>query len=180
MDFFRADGRAAAERAVGDAVRATSPGSGSGARARPTGSRDLGVGRTWVTRPGVKVDRIASAWLIRRFVDPDARFAFMRRGGAELPADAIPFDMFEGELTHAGEACTFETLLSAFGLDDPALHTVAEVVHDIDCKDDKFGRPETPGVGSLIDGIIRSHPDDAARLEHGAGLLDALLEHFRA
>jgi len=178
IDFFDADGRVAAESAVEAALSAAVPGpTGAGSGAPP--SADVGVGRTWVTRRGAKIDRIASAWLIRRFIDPEARFAFVSPD-AEHIAGALRFDMFEGEFGHVGNACTFETLLGSFGLQEPGLRPIAEIVHDLDCKDDKFGRTEAQGVAALVDGIVRSEPDDQRRLDQGGALLDALLEHFRA
>ncbi|HET7296834.1 MAG TPA: chromate resistance protein ChrB domain-containing protein, partial [Gemmatimonadales bacterium] len=135
-------------------------------------------GRTWVTRAGVHVDRIASAWLIRRFIDPEARFRFVGSGEHRAAPDELRFDMFDAEFTHEGDRCTFETLASRFGLADPALTAIGELVHDIDCKDGKFGRGETPGFERLIGGIARRHASDAARVERGAALLDDLYEGF--
>src|SRR5437867_2363651 len=131
-------------------------------------------GATWVTRQGVHIDRIASAWLIRRFIDTGAQFKLVAPEGYRPRPGELRFDMFEAEYTHEGEACTFETLVTRFGLGDPALRVIAEIVHDIDCKDAKFGRPETPGVERLIAGIGKQHAEDAVRLEHGAALFDAL------
>jgi hypothetical protein len=131
-------------------------------------------GRTWVTRPDVHVDRIASAWLIRRFIDPKARFVFGE------PADGmVRFDMFEGDYTHEGDRCTFETLLTRFALDkDAALRAIAEMVHDLDCKDAKFERQETSGLGRMIAGVVKRHSRDDARIARGADLLDTLYESF--
>ena len=179
MDFFAAPGRAAAQSALlrlQDSVRATAePPVGE----RTTSGQELPTGRTWVTRFGIKVDRIASAWLIRRFIDAAARFKFVPARGYEPEDGECRFDMFEGEYTHVGEACTFETLLAEFGLDDPALVALGQIIHDIDCKDDKFGRAEVMGVASLIHGITRAHDDDKARLDRGVAMLDDLYEHFR-
>jgi len=133
----------------------------------------------WVTRRGVKVDRIFSAWLIRRFIDPAARFKFVSVDGYEPAAGELRFDMFDGEYTHTAETCTFETLLRRFDLDDPALRALGEIVHDIDCKDDKFGRPEVAGVASLIDGITAAWSDDPERIRHSREALNGLYEHFR-
>jgi hypothetical protein len=131
-------------------------------------------------RKGIKVDRMASAWLIRRFIDPEARFSFVSPDERDLPPGCLRFDMFEGEYTHVGDGCTFETLMDRFGLDRPSLRAVAEIVHDIDCKDEKFGRAETPGVQSLVDGIVLRHADDATRLEHGSALFESLHESLAA
>ncbi|HET9333427.1 MAG TPA: chromate resistance protein ChrB domain-containing protein [Gemmatimonadota bacterium] len=136
-------------------------------------------GRTWVTRRGAKVDRIASSWLIRRFIDPSAELRFVDPETHVPAAGELRFDMFGGEYTHAGEMCTFETLVDRFGLADPALRAIAEIVHDIDLKEDRFGRPETAGVASLIDGIAAGHPHDEERIRRGAEFLDDLYTHFR-
>lgn len=131
-------------------------------------------GRTWVTRQGAKVDRMASAWLIRRFIDEDARFKFVPARGYKPAAAELRFDMYEGEFTHEGEACTFETLLTRFELGDPALRQIAEIVHDVDCKDEKFGRPETSGFAMVIEGIARTYKEDAERLERSAPIFEDL------
>ena len=137
-------------------------------------------GRTWVTREGVHVDRIASAWLIRRFIDPEARFKFVPARGYEPRRGELRFDMFDAEYTHEGDRCTFQTLMVKFGLRDRALAAIGEIVHDIDCKDEQFGRPETAGVASLIRGITRTQDDDLARLERGGSVLDDLYASFRS
>ena len=126
----------------------------------------------------MQVDRIASAWLIRRFVDPAARFKFVPGSGYVAQPGELRFDMFEGEFTHRGERCTFEVLLAESGLDDPALGAIAEIIHDIDLKDGKYGREEAAGVRSLIAGIAASSPDDVERLARGAILLDDLYSSF--
>jgi hypothetical protein len=127
----------------------------------------------------VHVDRIASAWLIRRFIDPEARFRFVPPKGYLPESEELRFDMFEGEYTHEGEHCTFETLCRRFNLTDAALMAIGEIVHDIDFKDDRFDRPETAGIGMVLDGIARSHADDAIRLQRGAAVLDDLYGQFR-
>lgn len=131
-------------------------------------------GATWVTREGIKVDRMGSAWLIRRFIDPAARFKFVPAKGYRPRAGELRFDMFQAEYTHEGEDCTFQVLVRRFGLDDRALEAIAEVVHDIDCKDERYNRPETHGVSMLVRGIVAQHADDAVRLERGAALFDDL------
>jgi hypothetical protein len=135
-------------------------------------------GTTWVTREGVHVDRIASAWLVRRFIDPEARFKFVPSRGYVARAGEIRFDMADAEYTHVGDDCTFQTLLRRFGLAQRALRTIGEIVHDIDCKDELFGRPETAGVESLIRGLVRSSADDETRIERGAAMLDDLLANY--
>jgi hypothetical protein len=177
IDFHGAPGKRDAEAALAAAEARIR-------RADAPAPRDLATGealrgRTWVTRAGVFVDRIASAWLIRRFIDPDARFRFVTETRYRPAPGEVRFDMFEAEFTHEGDRCTFETLLERLGMgDDAALAAVAEVVHDIDLKDAKFGRPETPGIELLLAGLARAEPDDARRLERGAALFDALYASF--
>ena len=168
VDHFEAQGRADAEAAI-MALEQRKAG------AEPAGSPEGGMrGRTWVTRSGVHVDRISSAWLIRRFIDRDALFHFVAPKGYRPEPGELRFDMFEGEFTHEGDRCTFETLCRHFDLRDRALSAIAEMVHDIDCKDDKFGRAETAGFRLVIDGIVRAHSADEVRLERGAAVLDDL------
>jgi hypothetical protein len=131
-------------------------------------------GRTWVTRTGIKVDRMASAWLIRKFIDPEARFKFVPAKDYRPQPGELRFDMFEGEFTHEGDLCTFEVIVQRFGLGDPALRAIAEIVHDIDVKDAKYGREEAPGIGQLVAGIAAAHPDDEARLARGSALFEDL------
>jgi hypothetical protein len=142
VDFFDADEGRQAREAVG-AVRLRLRSAAAVSAETPGG--DEFRGRTWVTREGVFVDRIASAWLIGRFIDPDARFKFVPARGYRPRKGELRFDMFEGEFTHEGDRCTFEMLLARFGLADPALVALGEVVHDIDVKDARFGREEAAG-----------------------------------
>ena len=169
-DHFGAPGRDAAEFAV----RAL------GQRESDTATRTTIAhkGATWVTRAGVKVDRMASAWLIRRWIDQEATFRFVTGDRPVTEPHEIRFDMFEGGYTHIGDRCTFEVLIQQFGLADPALNVIAEVVHDIDVKDEKFARPETDGIAALIDGIVTTVPDDVSRLEAGAQLFERLYAAF--
>lgn len=130
--------------------------------------------RVWVTREGIFVDRIASAWLIRRFIDPQARFKFVGPRGYEPEPGELRFDMFEAEYAHEGDRCTFETLLRRFHLEDPALSEIAEVVHEIDLRDGKFERDDARGIERVLAGIAAAHADDASRLERGMMLFDEL------
>lgn len=136
-------------------------------------------GSTWVTRKGIHVDRMASAWLIRRFIDPEARFKFVPAKGYKPEAGELRFDMFEAEFTHDGDRCTFEVLIGRLGLKDPALRPIAEIVHDIDLKDSKFAREETAGIDRLIVGIATAHKDDETRLTRASAVFDDLYEYFR-
>ena len=131
-------------------------------------------GRTWVTRQGVFVDRMASAWLVRRSIDPRARFKFVPARGYRPLLKEVRFDMVGAEYTHVGEDCTFQTLLRRFGLDEPALAAIGEVVHDIDCKDEKFARPETAGVLGVLRGIADGSKGDDERLERGFRVFEDL------
>jgi hypothetical protein len=176
IDFFGAPGRESAEGLVSELERRV-------LAPAPPGPRKAGLeelqDRTWVTRKGVHVDRIASAWLIRRFVDPDAPFKFVPARGYRPEPGELRFDMFEAEFTHDGDMCTFEVLVSRLGIDDPALRPIAEIVHDIDLRDGKFARPEVTGVEPLIVGIAVAHRDDEQRLARGGAVFDALYEYFR-
>ena len=133
--------------------------------------------RLWVTRPRPGVDRMGSAWLIRRFIDPAARFGFCTDARAAGPG-AVSFDMFGGDFTHHGEQCTFETLCAAFAIDDPAVIRLGEVVHDLDLKDARFNAPDAPTVGAAIEGLQLSCTDDHLLLEQGATLFEALYRSF--
>jgi hypothetical protein len=137
------------------------------------------IGKTWVTRSGVHVDRIACAWLIRRFIDADARFKFVSAKDYDPKPDEIRFDMFKAEFTHVGDMCSFAVLLERAGLNDPALRAIAEIVHDIDLKDGKFGREQAAGIAHVIAGICMSQKDDLARIERGSALFDDTYEYFR-
>jgi hypothetical protein len=136
-------------------------------------------GGTWVTRQGVRVDRIASAWLIRRFIDPKATFRFVLEREHQPRSGEMRFDMYEGEFTHQGDRCTFEVLIERFGLQERGLAPIAEIIHDLDLKDAKYGRSETPGVERMIAGIVAAHARDDDRITRGSAFLDDLLASFR-
>ena len=136
-------------------------------------------GKTWVTRQGVHIDRIASGWLIRRFVDPEARFKFVSGKGYRSQPNELRFDMFEAEFTHEGDKCTFEVLVYRAGLKDSALRAIAEIIHDVDLKDNKFGREEAAGIRTLIDGIAAATTSDPERIERGTAVFNHLYEYFR-
>jgi hypothetical protein len=134
-------------------------------------------GRLWITRPRPGVDRMASAWLIRRFIDPQARFGFAAVRDA-APEDGLPFDMFGVEFSHQGEGCTFETLCGFFKIQEPAVARIAAIVHDLDLKDSRFGAPEAATVGHVIDGLQFAHADDDTLLSQGMSLFDSLYRSF--
>ena len=136
-------------------------------------------GRTWVTRPRPGVDRMSSAWLIRRFIDPKARFDFRTSNPGPRSRD-IPFDMFDVEFGHQGDRCTFEVLASRFGIHDPGVQRIAEIVHDVDLKDSRYGHAEAAVVNDLVEGLRRAHADDHTLLEHGMTMFGGLFESFSA
>jgi hypothetical protein len=135
----------------------------------------------WATRRGVHIDRSASAWLIRRFVDPDAEFLFVT-GPDEVPADATPFDMREVVLGHQrhgdGQDCTFETILRRYELTDPVLWKLAEAVHEADLEDDRFDAPDAPGLDAILRGLSMIL-DDPAVLAVTEPMFDGLYEYYR-
>ena len=161
IDFFGAPKGQALE-----AILDRKPGDAKG------GKLDLHA-RTWVTRAGIHVDRMASAWLIKRFIDTEAKFHFVS-GDFKPKKGEVRFDMFDAEFTHEGDRCTFEVLLQRAGLSDRALHAIGEVVHDIDLRDSKFKRAETAGVAMLVNGIALAHRDDQERLKRSLAMFDEL------
>ena len=178
LDFFHGRGREAVEgllQELDEKVAARVPRTDGGA-AR---AAEKPHGATWVTRTGIHVDRMASAWLIRRFIDPRARFKFVASREHRHQPGELRFDMFDGEFTHQGELCSFEVLVARFEITDPALRAIAEIVHDIDLKDDKYGRPDNAGFEHLINGIAMAHPEDEVRLQRASAVLDDLYEYFK-
>lgn len=132
--------------------------------------------RQWVTRTRPHIDRLASAWLIKKFIDPDAVFLFVDEG-TPLQEAWVPFDMYNAVFSHHGEDCTCETLIAAFQLREPALREITEIVHDADLKDGKFNRPEVAGVEQVLRGMIAHLSDDEA-IEAGLRLFDGLYVAF--
>lgn len=130
--------------------------------------------RVWVTRTRPGVDRVTSAWLIRKFIDPKAKFAFAPED--KKPSKAVPFDMYEGGFGHRGEDCTFETLLKVFHIRDKKVLVMAEVVHDADLFDEKFGRKEGFGIDEVMKGWAREGLDDQELLKRGMQLADGLYQ----
>ena len=173
IDFFDAERRAEAEDALAKIDKRLQ-------RDRKEETRMLKAnqelrGKTWVTRPGVKIDRMASAWFIRRFIDPKARFRFadpsVKRGDGE-----VRFDMVGGDFTHEDDRCTFETLIGRLGLPDKGVRAIAEIVHDLDLKDAKFGRAEAAGVRMMLDGLMARTENDEERIERALAVFDDLHE----
>jgi hypothetical protein len=182
IDFFGAIGRETAEELLQSLEARLTGDEAVPQKAKvETGASALATfrGRTWVTRQGVYVDRIASAWLIRRFIDPEARFKFVAGKGYRPGEGELRFDMFEAEFTHEGDKCTFEVLLERAALKESALRAIAEIIHDIDLKDDKFGRTEVAGIRTLIEGIAVAAKDDADRIARGTEVFNNLYEYFK-
>ena len=172
IDFFEAGARASAIAALAQLERPAR-------RARRENPSIGGLKRrTWVTRRDVFVDRMASAWLIRRFIDPSARFKFVPSKRYEPRAGELRFDMFGGEFTHEGDRCTFEVLLERAAVREPGLVAISQMVHDIDLKDGKYGRPETAGFERVLQGIVMANASDTARLERSASIFDDLYRLF--
>jgi hypothetical protein len=172
IDFFDAPGGAEVRRLEETiAMRLRRPETAA-RESRPTLDLTKMRGRRWVTRPRPHIDRIASAWLIKRFIDPDAEFVFAPP--AEFPADAIPFDAPGVELTHHGEDCTFETLIKQARLRDRRLTHLAEVVHEADLRDGKFRHDEARGIDVAIRALLAASSDDHQVLAQGMTLCEGL------
>lgn len=179
IDFFSAPGRETAERLIFALDARLQESSPAGKAAKAKQQLQEFQDRTWVTRKGIHVDRMASAWLIRRFIDPNARFKFVPAKGYQPAPGEIRFDMYEAEFTHEGDRCTFEVLIERLRLVDPGLGPIAEIVHGIDLKDSKFAREETPGIDRIIAGIAMANKDDDARLARGFALFEDLYEYYK-
>lgn len=173
LDFFGAHGRQEAGAALAELDRQRYQHPDVSRSAPSLTDEPLSLkGRTWVTRSGVHVDRIACAWLIQRFIDPEARFKFVDTRNY-APADGeLRFDMADAEFTHEAERCSFETLLLRAGLnDDPALVAIGEIIHDLDIGDARFNRPETHGLGAMLSGVCASTDDDLQRIAQASDAL---------
>jgi hypothetical protein len=172
VDFFDAPGGAEVRRleeVIAMRTRRPEP-----ARREAPATLDLATlrGRKWVTRPRPHIDRIASAWLIRRFIDPQAQFVFATP--AEFPQDAIPFDAPGAELSHQGEDCTFETLMKRAKLRDRRLTRLAELVHEADLRDGKYPREEARGIDVAVRALLAASTDDQEVLAQGLALFEGL------
>jgi hypothetical protein len=184
IDFFGAQGRETAESSVAlleQRLRVAAHTPANAHAGQPTARPKVADyrGRVWVTRKNVHVDRMACAWLIKRFIDPKARFKLVPGQGYVAKKREITFDMFEADFTHVGDQCSFETLIERFALREAGLGTIAEIIHDIDIKDGKFARAEAAGVAALVAGIAVAHADDGDRIELGARMFDALLDLYK-
>jgi hypothetical protein len=175
IDFFDSLGRQTAEGLVSSLESEVRPETGAGKEPKSIAEYRK---RVWVTRKGIHIDRMASAWLIRRFVDPAAKFKFVPARGYRPEKSEIRFDMFDAEFTHEGDRCTFEVLVGRFAPKVAALRPIAEVVHDIDLKDSKFDRSEAAGIEALITGICTRSKADDERLQRGSAIFEDLFESF--
>ena len=169
IDFFQARGRDTVNAAITALERSLLgvPEPADDASGHPRGRFQ---NRRWVTRPRPSIDRLSSAWLIRRYIDPLATFAFT----LEPSPDDVPFDMPGIGFTHQGDRCTFETLVAEFRIQDAVVLRLSRIVHDLDLKDVRFGVPESGAVGRVIDGLRGLYADDHALLEQGISFFDAL------
>jgi hypothetical protein len=131
----------------------------------------------WATRAGVHIDRAACAWLIRRWIDPDAAFVFVE-DPAQVPADATAFDMPGVDLAHHGGDCSFETFLRRFDLSDPVLWKLAQVIHEADLEDERFDAPEAAGLDIVLRGLSMTCHDDQV-LQFTGPIFDGLYEYYR-
>jgi hypothetical protein len=169
IDFFGSPCRSRIENLL---LRADDPSNGTPARKRANNSAEYS-GRLWVTRPRPGIDRVSSAWLIRRFIDPNAHFAF--GDDQQGHSGAIPFDMFVTEgFGHRGEDCTFETLCKEFRIRDRKVRRIAEIIHDADLGDKKFGRSEAQGLDQVLNGWGQQDITDDELLQRGMELIEGL------
>jgi hypothetical protein len=169
IDFFDApEGGLLASR-LGRLAQALSAGEGSAAPTAPAAIEAYRETR-WVTRPRPHVDRLSCIWLIRRFINPQA---VVRYSPTPEP-DEVGFDMPRGEFTHRGPLCTFETMVRAFGLEDPSLQPMGEIIHEIDLRDGRYAHPETPGIDAVLKGWLLAGLADAELEAHGVALFEGL------
>lgn len=174
-DYFNAPGRADAEQALAELESAD--GHTERSARHPPLTPDQFKKRTWVTRPRPGIDRMASAWLIKRFIAADARFSFVSPR-APMRNGQVPFDMPDVEFGHHGAHCTFETLMQRFAITDPAVTSVSHVVHDLDLKETRYAMPEGAAIGRIVDGLRAAYADDHQLLQRGMEVIDALYRSF--
>lgn len=178
IDFFGAPGGEEAQSALEELQRRLEP--GATPPAKPEGETLVASTyreRIWVTRPRPGIDRMGSAWLIRRFIDPRARFRFADT--PEKAARAVPFDMYGVEFGHQGGECTFETMARRFGVRQPGVKWLGLIVHDLDLKEQRYGLPEAAAVGRMVEGLRQIHGDDHELLEQGITMFEALYRSFQ-
>jgi hypothetical protein len=174
IDFFGSPARARIENVL---QQLESESGGKRAQEGKRHPKDF-IGRTWITRPQPGIDRVASAWLITRYIDPQAKFLFAK--DARRHPDAIPFDMFNsGGFGHAGNDCTFETLLRNFAIKDSRLRLVAQAIHDADLADEKFGRTEALGIDRVLEGWNTTGMTNEEVLRRGMEMIEGLYRGIR-
>jgi len=170
IDFFNSPLRSRVEGVLNTAAGTSQPSS-----FRQVKARTQYLNRTWVTRPRPGIDRVSSAWLIRKFIDKNARFAF-----ADDPcrvSNAVPFDMFQaGGFGHRGEDCTFETLRKEFAVRDRKVSVIAQIIHDADLQDEKYGRAEGIGLDRVLIGWAQDGIADEELLRRGVELIEGLYQ----
>lgn len=137
------------------------------------------INKTWVTRADIHIDRMASAWLILKFIDPKARFKFTDSGQYKTKPNEVCFDMFNAEFGHVGEKCTFEVLTEAFSISDKRINGLKKIIHDLDIKDQKYDLPETPGVKMIAESIIKSEKADLDRIGKAKSLFDGIFQNLK-
>jgi hypothetical protein len=177
IDYFDAPHRLEAAQVLDELDRGVRKGQTMAKQSVPLdGNLDVNKhrGRVWLTRSRPGVDRMSSAWLIRRFIDPNATFAF---GDSPNP-EAIPFDMFGVEFGHHGTSCTFETIAERFAIKDPGVNWLGRIVHDLDLKEDSYGVPEKDTVGRMVEGLRRMYRDDQRLLDEGIAMFEALYQSY--
>ncbi len=181
IDFFGARGRQGADVALADLDRRLMRHEDVSRRdAAPRLKRSQLKKRTWVTRRDVHIDRIASAWLIQRFIDPAGIIKFVDSKTYKPVTGELRFDMANAEYTHEGDRCTFETLLRHAGLEsNPALRAIGEIVHDLDIEDGRYERPETAGLAAMISGVCAAAKSDDQRIKLCSASLDQFYAHFK-
>jgi hypothetical protein len=167
VDFFHSPLQKRVEELL-----ARADGSRSSAKELPKVNPREYLKRVWVTRPRPGIDRSASAWLIRHFIDEKARLAFAPE--EKVPSKAVPFDMFHGGFGHRGDDCTFETLQKVFRIRDPKVAAIGQMIHDADLLDEKFGRKEGFGIDEVLNGWAKQGIPDTQLLERGMELIEAL------
>ena len=175
-DYFGAAGRALVEQALKEIEEQGPAAAADRGRAARLRSADFRR-RTWVTRRRPGVDRFACAWLIRRFIDRNAKFAFVDDPGS-IRQGQVPFDMPDVDFGHHGAHCSVETLMDRFGISDGAVVALAKVVHDLDLKEARYAMAEAAAIGRLVEGLRASFSDDAELLEHGVVMMEALYRSF--
>jgi hypothetical protein len=176
VDFFDSPLQKRVQKLLDQAARLLEAGK-AGAPTSRINQKDY-KGRIWVTRPRPGVDRCTSAWLIKRFIDRKAQFAFAPED--RVPSDAVPFDMFHKQgFGHRGDDCTFETLTKAFHIRDKTVQVLGQIVHDADLFDEKFGRKEGFGIDEVMKGWAKQDVADAQLLDRGMGLAEALYHSLR-